>query len=47
MSHREKVAWPFSESGVRIVNAALAAIVLAEIVHYSVAVESYRLGWHD
>jgi hypothetical protein len=29
------------------VNAALAAIVVAEVVHYGVAVWSYRLGWHD
>ena len=41
------VILPFYASGWTIVNAALAAIVLAEVVHYGVAVRSYSRGWHD
>lgn len=41
------VVMPFDNSGWAIVNAALAAIVVAEVVHYGVAVWSYRRGWHD
>ena len=35
---------PFTESGWRIVNSAVGAVVLAEIVHYGVVVWSYRRG---
>lgn len=38
---------PFTSRGWTIVNAAIAMIVLAELVHYAVAVWSYRRGWHD
>ena len=41
------VVMPFFASGWAIINAALAAIVVAEVVHYGVAVRSYRRGWHD
>jgi len=33
---------PFNSSGWRIINAALAMIVLAEVVHYVTVVISYR-----
>jgi hypothetical protein len=33
---------PFNASGWRIVNAALAMIVAAEVVHYATVVFSYR-----
>jgi hypothetical protein len=35
---------PFTESGWTVVNAAIGAIVLAELVHQGVAVWSYRQG---
>lgn len=38
---------PFTSRGWTIVNAAIAGIVLAEVVHYAVAVWSYRRGWHE
>jgi hypothetical protein len=38
---------PFTSGGWTIVNAAVGAIVTAEVVHYGVAVWSYRQGWHD
>jgi hypothetical protein len=38
---------PFTSGGWMIINAAIAGIVLAEVVHYAVAVWSYRRGWHD
>lgn len=38
------VVMPFERSGWALVNAALAGIVLAEVVHYGVAVWSYRRG---
>lgn len=41
------VVLPFVGSGWEIVNAALAAIVLAEIVTYGVTVRSYRRGWSE
>lgn len=41
------VVLPFYVSGWAIVNAALAAIVVAEIVAYGVTVRSYRRGWLD
>lgn len=37
---------PFSAHGWQIVNAALLALVVAEIVRYGVVVASYRRGWH-
>lgn len=37
---------PFSEPPWKIVNAALLAIVLAEIVNNAVVLLSYRRGWH-
>jgi uncharacterized BrkB/YihY/UPF0761 family membrane protein len=40
------VIMPFSEPPWRIVNAALLAIVLAEIVNNAVILLSYRRGWH-
>jgi hypothetical protein len=40
------VIMPFSETPWKIVNTALLAIVIAEIVHQSVVVLSYRRGWH-
>lgn len=41
------VIMPFTTGGWAIVNAALASIVLAEVVQYGIAVWSYRRGWHD
>lgn len=41
------VVMPFSEDGWDIINTAVGAIFLAELVHYGVAVYSYRRGWHD
>jgi uncharacterized BrkB/YihY/UPF0761 family membrane protein len=38
------VVMPFSEPAWKIINAALAAIVAAEIVHYGLVVLSYRRG---
>ncbi len=38
---------PFNSGGWTLINAALLMIVLAEVVHYGVAVWSYRRGWHD
>lgn len=38
------VVMPFEESGWRLINAAVAMIVLAELVHYGVAVHGYRRG---
>lgn len=40
------VVMPFRDAGWTIVNAALAAIVMAELVHYGIVVRSYRRGWH-
>ena len=37
---------PFTEAPWKIVNAALLAIVLAEIVNNAVVLLSYRRGWH-
>jgi uncharacterized membrane protein len=37
---------PFTEPAWKIVNAALLAIVLAEIVNNAVVLLSYRRGWH-
>jgi hypothetical protein len=39
------VVMPFSSSGWKLINAAIGAIVLAEIAHYSIVVWSYRRGW--
>lgn len=40
------IIMPFSKSGWEITNAALLAIVIAELVRYGVMVTSYRNGWH-
>lgn len=40
------IVMPFSDTPFRIVNAALAAIVLAEAVRHIVILLSYRRGWH-
>lgn len=40
------VIMPFTSPPWKIVNAALAAIVLAEAVHQVVVLISYRRGWH-
>lgn len=40
------IVMPFSEEGWGIVNAAVGAVFLAELVHYGMAVHSYRRGWH-
>ncbi|WP_298089738.1 hypothetical protein [uncultured Sphingomonas sp.] len=40
------VVMPFSKQGWQISNAALLALVAAEIVRYGVVVASYRRGWH-
>lgn len=40
------VVMPFTDTGVKIANAALFAIVLAETVHSVVVLLSYRRGWH-
>jgi hypothetical protein len=37
---------PFSHHGWEIINAALLALVTAEIVRYGTVVLSYRRGWH-
>jgi hypothetical protein len=41
------VVLPFYATGWTIVNAAVAAIVVAEAVHYGMTVRSYRRGWDD
>lgn len=41
------VVMPFYETAWALVNATLATIVVAEMVHYGVVVRSYRRGWHD
>ncbi len=38
---------PFNSSGWALVNASVAAIVLAESVHHGVALCGYRWGWND
>lgn len=40
------VVMPFTEAGMKIVNTALFAIVLAETVNSAVVLISYRRGWH-
>lgn len=40
------VVMPFSDPPVKIVNTALFAIVIAELVGLLVVVTSYRRGWH-
>ncbi len=40
------VVMPFSEPPWKIVNTALLAIVIAELVHQAVVLLSYRRGWH-
>lgn len=39
------VVMPFTKGGWEIVNAALFAIVIVEVVHHGIAVWSYRRGW--
>ena len=41
------VVLPFVSSGWQIVNTALAAIVIAEVVQHGLTVRGYRRGWHD
>ncbi|MDF7774618.1 hypothetical protein P1X14_05115 [Sphingomonas sp. AOB5] len=40
------VVLPLVESGWKVANSALAAIVIAELVRLAVTVTSYRRGWH-
>jgi hypothetical protein len=40
------VVLPLTDSGWAVANAALAAIIIAEMVRLGVAVLSYRRGWH-
>lgn len=40
------VVMPFTEPAIKIVNTALFAIVIAELVGLLVVVTSYRRGWH-
>ena len=40
------VVMPFTDTGVKIANAGLFAIVLAEAVNGAVVLLSYRRGWH-
>jgi len=40
------VVMPFRDSGWRLTNAALSALVIAETVRYLTVVVSYRRGWH-
>ena len=44
--HSGSSVMPFSEAPWKIVNAALLAIVLAEVTHQAVVLLSYRRGWH-
>ncbi len=37
---------PFNSAGWKLINTAVAMIVLAQLVHYGVAAWSYRRGWH-
>ena len=41
------IAMPFSQFGWSVANAAIFAIVLAELIRCSVMVYGYRRGWHD
>src|SRR4029077_19629352 len=41
------IVMPFRSSGWTIINAAVAAILVAEVVHHGVTIWSYRRGWHD
>ena len=41
------IVMPFQSSGWKLVNSAIFMIVLAEVVHYGVAICGYRRGWHD
>lgn len=40
------VVMPFSSSGWKLINSAIGAIVLAEVVHYGLVIWSYRRGWN-
>ena len=40
------VVMPFGATSLKIINAALGAIVLAEVVRNAVILLSYRRGWH-
>ena len=37
---------PFHAGGWKLINTAVAVIVAAQVVHYGIAVWSYRRGWH-
>ncbi len=39
------IVMPFASSGWTLINAAIGAIVVAEVTHYGLAVWSYRRGW--
>lgn len=41
------IVMPFRSGGWTIINAAIAAILMAEVVHHGVTIWSYRRGWHD
>ncbi len=41
------VVMPFEDSGWKLVNTALFALVGAEVVHQAAKVWGYRKGWHD
>ncbi|MCP9874363.1 hypothetical protein KBY92_12490 [Synechococcus sp. Cruz CV-v-12] len=38
---------PFNSGGWTLVSTAVAAIVLAQTVHYGLSIWCYRRGWHD
>jgi uncharacterized membrane protein len=40
------VVMPFSTGGWKLINSAIAAIVIAEFVHYALVIWGYRRGWH-
>lgn len=40
------IVMPLEYAGLRLVNAALAAIVSAEMFRFAITVLSYRRGWH-
>ena len=40
------VIMPFTDSGTKIANTALFAIVVAEIINDVMVLISYRRGWH-
>jgi uncharacterized membrane protein len=40
------VVMPFTDPRWKIINAALLAVVIAEVVRYILIISSYRRGWH-